>query len=315
MGSPISLIFTIRDEEKTIGYLLDSIKSQTRAPDEIVIVDGGSRDKTIEIVKHYAAILPIRLIVAVGANIARGRNIAIRDTKYETIACTDGGCILDKEWLRRISDPIIRLDVDVVSGAYIPWYGTEFEEIVACMTFPELTRLKVDTFLPSSRSVAFKKKVWATIGGYPEWLETAEDTLFDLRLKKSHMKFVLAKDAIVQWKVRENFRLLFKQYFRYGKGDAQASLFWKYYIAKYLLLALVPLLTILFWSTNPVVPFLGAGVILSAISAKNIRRVKNASLKRILLAFAIASIIELAPLLGHFRGILSLFRKQVRVPD
>ena len=53
-------------------------------------------------------------------------------------------------------------------------------------------------------SVAFRKSAWKDVGGYPEWLETAEDTLFDLNLKKAGKKFVLAKDAVVRWGTREN---------------------------------------------------------------------------------------------------------------
>ena len=42
-----SLVITIRNEEKSIEGLLDSILNQTKQPDQIVIVDGGSTDGTI----------------------------------------------------------------------------------------------------------------------------------------------------------------------------------------------------------------------------------------------------------------------------
>ena len=43
---------------------------------------------------------------------------------------------------------------------------------------------KEETFLPSGRSIAFKKSAWKEVGGYPENLYTGEDTLFDLKLKE-----------------------------------------------------------------------------------------------------------------------------------
>ena len=48
------------------------------------------------------------------------------------------------------------------------------------------TRDEVDpaTFLPSSRSVAFRKAAWAAVGGYPEWLDYCEDLVFDLSLRE-----------------------------------------------------------------------------------------------------------------------------------
>jgi len=49
----ISLICTVLNEQKSMGAFLDSIEIQTKKPDEIVIVDGGSNDKTVEIIKNY----------------------------------------------------------------------------------------------------------------------------------------------------------------------------------------------------------------------------------------------------------------------
>lgn len=49
----VSLIFTVLNEEKSVKNLLDSLLKQTRKPDEIVVVDGGSKDRTVEILKQY----------------------------------------------------------------------------------------------------------------------------------------------------------------------------------------------------------------------------------------------------------------------
>ena len=92
----VSLILTVKNEEKSINILLESILSQNKMPNEIVIVDGGSIDKTIEIIKEYKDSLPIKLIQKKGINVPRGRNIAIANSKYPIIAVTDGGCRLDQ---------------------------------------------------------------------------------------------------------------------------------------------------------------------------------------------------------------------------
>jgi cellulose synthase/poly-beta-1,6-N-acetylglucosamine synthase-like glycosyltransferase len=83
----------------------------------------------------------------------------------------------------------------------------------------------IDSFLPSSRSVAFKKCCWEKVSGYPEWLYTAEDTLFDLKLKKSDCNFYFAKDAVVYWRVRDSFKAFLKQKFLYAKGNGEARIF------------------------------------------------------------------------------------------
>ena len=49
----VSLITTILNEEKNIESFLHSIEEQTVLPDEVIIVDGGSKDKTLERIKEY----------------------------------------------------------------------------------------------------------------------------------------------------------------------------------------------------------------------------------------------------------------------
>jgi GT2 family glycosyltransferase len=90
------------------------------------------------------------------------------------------------------------------------------------------------TFLPSSRSVAFRKTIWATVGGYPEWLDYCEDLVFDLRLKAVSQDFVFVPDAVVAFRPRGSLRSFFKQYYLYARGDGKADLWRKRQVARYL---------------------------------------------------------------------------------
>ena len=61
-------------------------------PEEIVIADGGSEDGTLEeLNSRERGLLLVRVFVAPGANIAAGRNIAVREARHDWIACTDAG--------------------------------------------------------------------------------------------------------------------------------------------------------------------------------------------------------------------------------
>ena len=68
----ISVICTVLNEGESIRRLMDSLVAQSRQPDEIVIVDGGSRDNTVAVIQEYADRLPLRVLVEPGANISAG---------------------------------------------------------------------------------------------------------------------------------------------------------------------------------------------------------------------------------------------------
>lgn len=93
----IALVCTVRNERASIDVLFDSLATQTRRPDEVVFLDGGSSDGTAERIAARAGALGIRLLRAPDANIARGRNLAIAATTQEIIAVTDAGVRLAPE--------------------------------------------------------------------------------------------------------------------------------------------------------------------------------------------------------------------------
>lgn len=215
----ISVICTVKNEEDNISNLLDSLLNQTLSADEIIIVDGDSTDKTISVIEDYSKKFPvIKLIQEKNTNIAKGRNIAIKSTRNEIIAVTDAGSNPKKDWLEKLVE---NMDdgTDVVSGFYLPDARSKFEKILAELTFPKIEQINEKQFLPSSRSICFRKKCWEKVGGYPENSFTAEDTLFDLKLVEQKFNFTFAKDAIVFWRCRNNLKAVFKQWYLYAKGD------------------------------------------------------------------------------------------------
>lgn len=224
-----SLIATVFNEAANITRFLESYANQTAHATEFVIVDGGSTDDTPGIIQRFADEHPqlnIRLIVDPTCSrkfttgpIARGRNVAIQAAKYDLIAVTDAGCILDKNWFAEISAPFNGTRVDVVAGWYEANVVNNFSAAFAEAVMPRLNRIDPATFLPSSRSIAFHKACWERVGGYPTATLTGEDTKFDLELKSAGFKFLFAPRAIVRWDCPQSYKeMLIKQY-RYGKGD------------------------------------------------------------------------------------------------
>lgn len=212
----VSLILTVKNEEATIGAFLDSVAAQTRQPDEIVIVDGGSTDRTRELVSSHP--LEARLEVFEG-NIASGRNKAIELATGELIAVTDAGCVLDHDWLERVTD---LQGADVVVGGYAPVIASLFDACQYSIHNIFRPKDKLEGYAISSRSLAFLKVVWEELGGYPEWLEHSEDTWFHNMIRQSRFTMRLEPRAVVHWRMRPDAKAVFRQFYRYMQGDGRA---------------------------------------------------------------------------------------------
>ena len=218
----VSVITTVLNERKTIQSFMDALKNQSRKPDEIVVVDGGSTDGTINYIGANANVIYDSEcnIAYCDSPVARGRNIAIRQATGDVIAVTDAGCIPNKYWLEEIVKPFEDENVMVVSGNCMAIQTTWFHKIIA----PFMPRIKDLKDNPSSRSIAFRKLVWKAVGGYPEVALTAEDTLFNQMWDYAHFKSVFADKAIVFWRMSPNLKHFVRQQYRYSKGDAISDL-------------------------------------------------------------------------------------------
>jgi len=299
-----SVICTVLNEGESIRRLLDSLALQTRRPDEVVIVDGGSHDNTIAVIQSYADRLPLRVLIEPGANISRGRNVAIQAATGDVIASTDAGVWLEPGWLAALVAPLeegrinesarqrigesanrrvgesarqrigesanqrvsesanqpinIQLPASSfqhpasVAGFFVPDPQTPFEIAMGATVLPALEDVNPTTFLPSSRSVAFRKTAWAAAGGYPEWLDFCEDLIFDFRLRDATGPFAWAPDAVAHFRPRGSLRAFFKQYYRYARGDGKADLWRKRHAVRYVTyLIALPALLVLSATVSP----------------------------------------------------------------
>ena len=231
----VSLIATVLNEAGSISAWLETVRSQTHPPDEIVIVDAGSSDGTIEILRRSAAedTAKMRVIVAPGLNVPEGRNRAIAEASGDIIAASDAGTVLDRDWLEHLLRPFQDPDVDVVAGFFRPEGRNDFERVLARVITFRLAEIDPETFLPSSRSVAFRRRAWERAGGYPEWLRAGEDLVFDLRLRAKGAKFAMAPDALVTWFPSPTPRAYFRQWKHYARGDGHALLFGRRHAVRY----------------------------------------------------------------------------------
>lgn len=227
----IAFIATVYNEEKSIKEFLHSLFIQSRLPDEIVLVDGGSSDATGIIIeeefsefKKYNKKTRVKLFTKKG-NRSVGRNFAIENTESKIIACSDAGCILDKNWLQHITSPFSNSSVDVVAGYYKGRYESMFQKCLIPYVLIMPDRIHPGSFLPATRSMAFKKSVWATLGRFPEKFSHNEDYVFARRIKEKKYTISFAKDAVVSWIPPKAVKQAFTMFYRFAYGDAEAGIF------------------------------------------------------------------------------------------
>ncbi len=89
----VGIVIPAYNEEKTIATVLESIFSQTRLPDQIIVVDDCSEDMTGKIAKSYKGVEVIRPEVNQGTK-AQAQNIALPYVKTEIVITIDGDTIL-----------------------------------------------------------------------------------------------------------------------------------------------------------------------------------------------------------------------------
>ena len=271
---PASLILTVLNEVASLPAFLRSVTGQQTLPSEIVIVDGGSTDGTVALLRAWVPPLGCALVVieSPGATISQGRNLAVQHAVCDRLLVTDAGTSLDPEWAGQLISAFDSTAApDVVGGFFHPSGSTFLERCVAFTITPRLAEIEPSTFLPSSRSVGFTRAAWVAVSGYPEWLDYCEDLVFDLRLKERGFTFAFVGAAVVTWSARSSVSDFMVQYFRYARGDGKAGLWPRRHAARYAAYACgIGLVAISFAQPVALVPLVVAG---SAYLAKFWRRV------------------------------------------
>lgn len=222
----ITLIVTVYNEEETIKRLLDAVKKQTRLPDEMVIVDADSNDYTVSLIQKHALqkSIPITVLVQKG-NRSVGRNTAIQKAKYDWIAITDAGCIPRPYWLEAIEQCQLKTNAMVIAGNQLGKPSNSFEEAVIPYVLVMQDKIKDGSYLPATRSVLLKKKVWLEVEKFNEKLSLNEDFAFFKKIQTRKYKIAICKKAIIEWLPRKNVLEFFKMITAFATGDAQAGIY------------------------------------------------------------------------------------------
>lgn len=223
-----SLIVTTLNEENTIEVLLLSILRQSLLPDEVIFVDGGSDDTTVNILKKHIQIFTkskSKLQVSIKkGNRSVGRNEAVRNASNDIILCTDAGNVLDTNWVKNIVQPFKDNNIVVVAGYYRGIANSVFEKCLIPYVLVMEDRVDSQSFLPATRSMAFRKTIWKKVGGFPEEFSHNEDFVFARELQKLEVPIAFVKNATVAWYPRNTAKQAFNMFYRFAYGDIESGI-------------------------------------------------------------------------------------------
>lgn len=192
----VSVVVPTLNEEKRIANCLRFIRAQDFSGKmEIIVSDGKSEDKTVEIAERYAD----KVVQEKIRSIAAERQKGAMNSKGRIIAFTDADSEVDKNWLKEITKCF---EDEKVAGAYGPVFfndGSAIEKKITEILIPLYLRVMAWLKMPSpiGSNMAISKSAFEKTGGFNINMKTSED--LDLGKKiKTVGNFVYASKAIVR---------------------------------------------------------------------------------------------------------------------
>ncbi|HET7886757.1 MAG TPA: glycosyltransferase family 2 protein [Bradyrhizobium sp.] len=230
----VSIIVPTLNEEKYIRQAIGSLIPVEGLDYELIVLDGGSTDRTASIVEELASS---------NASIRLERNPA----RYQSAAVNLGAKVAKPQ-----SAIIVRADshAEYPPGFVAGLVGELNQQKVASVVVPMRTRGKgflqrgiaaaqnsrlgnggaAHRTATSSRYVdhghhaAFDRSAFLAVGGYDESFTHNEDAELDLRLRRSGARIWLCSELAISYFPRNSFGALARQYFNHGSGRAKTML-------------------------------------------------------------------------------------------
>lgn len=226
--SLVSVIIAIYNEREDIGNCLKAIKAQSHPIIEIIVVDNGSTDNSIEVVKNYAD----KIVSEKRKGITFAKNKGLRVAKGQFVATTDADCIPDKRWIEELVECFDDPAVASAGGANLtPQNASDFEKCIDFLlkrlgpafrsNYVSDTKSITEIFHNPGCNVMYRKTILEDLEGFNEQLLTVEDEELDFRIRIRGYRILFTPFAKVYHNRKSNWKKFVKQVYRYAIGRAQ----------------------------------------------------------------------------------------------
>ena len=204
MEPKISVIIPTHNSEKTIENCVQSVVTQNfpRNEYEIIIVDDGSKDNTVNLAKKAGA---DSVIVTEACFQGAARNLGAKKARGNFLAFIDSDCTAREGWLESLSKELEKnkaIGGPVLNGnshSLVAWaeYLIEFSE------FNENRKRTIVPFVPGC-NIACTKDVFYKVGGFSEQ-RLSEDVAFGYSLRKAGVNITFVPELQVNHLCRTEY--------------------------------------------------------------------------------------------------------------
>lgn len=225
----VTVVVPALDEERSISACLDSILAQTHRHLEVIVADGGSRDRTRTIVGDYAdRDARVRLIENPGRIPPAAMNAAVKEMTSAWLVRIDAHSTIPPDYVERVLALLRTGRWGGVGGRKDGIGLTDAGRAIAAVmaspfgvgnsTYHHGTEPAPVDHIPFG---AYPRAVVDDVGGWDETLPVNEDYEFDYRIRRSGRELLFDPQLVIAWECRQSIGALWRQYRRYGHGKAQ----------------------------------------------------------------------------------------------
>ena len=217
MSDKVSIYIPAYNAEKTIEHSIISIKNQTHAVDEIIIIDDNSSDKTLEIISQFKDVVLIKNEKNKGLSFSR--NLAIKKSSNEIVGAIDSDVVLNNNWLEILLNNLNQNQIVMCGGNMTEKFITNKFNAWRAKYYSQNWGSK-DVINPAflyGCNTLLLKSAWRNVDGYNnEFRTNGEDIDFSNKIKSfDNSKLFYSSKAICSHLQNDNIKSLSKRIWRY----------------------------------------------------------------------------------------------------
>jgi len=215
----VSLYIPCFNAAKTIQFCLEAVFRQTYPLKEIIIVDDGSTDETIDIVSRY----PVRLLRHPdNRGLAEARNTAIRNIDSEFIASLDADCLPDSDWLKQLMKRFNSPTITGAGGRLLETYSSSVFDLWRSVHMKQYWDKEGEPAFLFGSNTVFRKDVIVAVGLYNEdFKNNYEDVDICSRLKDKGYVLIYEPRAIAHHLRNDDICSILNSYWKWNLGYYQ----------------------------------------------------------------------------------------------